>query len=217
MGTSTGTSTATELGLRERKKRETGARLRSVALRLATERGVDQVTVEDIAAEADVSTRTFFNYFSSKEEALVGPDPSSATDLAQALADRPTDEPPLESLRHLMLMRAAVISERVDDIRARMELVKSCPALQPRYFAIAATFDRVLAEGIAARSGTDPDLDPYPALLAAVASTAMRTTIVTWLASPGARPLAELLDEAFDQIAAGLPKPSKPTRKRTTR
>lgn len=201
-----------EIGLRERKKRETRDRLRGVALRLAIEQGVEHVTVEDIAAEADVSTRTFFNYFGSKEEVLAGPDPSSATDLAQAFADRPSAEPPLESLRALMMMRAAIVSERADEIRARMQLIKGCPALQPRYFATAAAMERVLTEGIAARIGSDPDLDPYPALLAGVASTVMRTTIVSWLAGPGDRPLAELIDEAFDHLAAGLsPPPSTPS------
>jgi AcrR family transcriptional regulator len=199
-----------EPGLRERKKLETRQRLRAVALRLATERGVEHVTVEDIAAEADVSTRTFFNYFATKEDALIGPDPSSASDLARALADRPTAEEPLESLRQLMLMRAATIEERVDDMRARMHLVTHCAALQPGYLATASAFDRILTEGIAARLGTDPDLDLYPALLAAVGSTAMRTTIVTWLNGPGGRPLTQMLDEAFDQIAAGLPPPGRP-------
>ncbi len=198
-----------EPGLRERKKAETRQRLRAVALRLATERGVEHVTVEDIAAEADVSTRTFFNYFASKEDALIGADPTSASGLARALADRPAGEPPLESLRQLMLIRAATIEESADDVRARMHLVTHCPALQPGYLATASAFDRVLTEGIAARLGTDPDLDLYPALLVAVGSTAMRTTIVTWLNSPARRPLAQMIDEAFAQIAAGLPPPRR--------
>jgi AcrR family transcriptional regulator len=209
-----------EPGLRERKKLETRDRLRAVALRLATDRGFEHVTIEDIAAEADVSTRTFFNYFASKEDALIGPDPSSASDLATALAGRPDGEPPLESLRVLMLMRAATIEERVDDVRARMHLVSSCAALQPGYLATSSAFDRIIAEGVAARIGADPDLDPYPALLAAVASSAMRTTIVTWLAGTGERPITDLINEAFDQISAGLPgpapAPTKTKAKRTT-
>jgi len=133
-----------EPGLRERKKLQTLRRLRAVALRLATERGVEHVTVEDIAAEAEVSTRTFFNYFASKEDALIGADPTSAADLARALADRPADEAPLESLRQLMLIRAATMAEHVDDVRARMALVIHCPALQPSYLATASAYDRIL-------------------------------------------------------------------------
>jgi AcrR family transcriptional regulator len=194
-------------GLRERKKAETRFRLRSVALRLAVERGVEHVTVEDIASEADVSPRTFFNYFNSKEEALIGPDPTSAAELAQALADRPAGEPPLESLRQLVLMRAAHIEEHVDEVRARMHLINSSPALQPAYLATTFAFDRILTEGIAARLGTDPVADPYPALLVAVGSTAMRATVASWLMSSGQRHVADLINDAFDQISAGLPAP----------
>jgi len=205
-----------EPGLRERKKEQTRQRLRAVALRLATERGVEHVTVEDIAAHAEVSTRTFFNYFASKEDALIGPDPTSAAELGRALAERPADEAPLESLRQLMLIRAAALAERVDDVRARMALVTGCPALQPGYLATASAFDRVLTEGIAARLGTDSSLDLYPALLVAVASSAMRTTIVTWLNSADGRALPQMIDDAFAQIAAGLPPPSKPAPKHPT-
>ena len=99
------------------------------------------------------------------------------------------------------------IRDRVDDVRARMALVTGCPALQPGYLATASAFDRILTDGIAARLGTDADLDLYPALLVAVASTAMRTTIVTWLNGAHARPLPQMIDDAFAQIAAGLPPP----------
>jgi AcrR family transcriptional regulator len=211
------TTTEQEPGLRERKKLETRRRLRQVALRLAGERGFEHVTIEDIAAGADVSTRTFFNYFGSKEEALISPDPTSAAELAQALAARPAAEAPLETLRQVMLLRAAHIEDHVDDVRARMRLVQSCTALQPGYLATAAAFDRILTEGIAARLGTDPDLDPYPGLVVAVGSTAMRATLAAWLTTTGHGSVAEMINSAFDQIAAGLPVPARPvTKKRTS-
>lgn len=59
-------------GLRERKKRERGQALRRAAIELALENGYHNVTVEDICERCGVSRRTFFNYYSSKEEALLG-------------------------------------------------------------------------------------------------------------------------------------------------
>src|SRR5688572_15456599 len=82
-----------ELGRRERKKLETRRALASAALHLAAERGPDHVTIEDIAETADVSVRTFFNYFSSKEEAIIGWDNDGHAEVAAKLLARPADEP----------------------------------------------------------------------------------------------------------------------------
>src|SRR5205814_2752416 len=86
-------------GLRERKKAETRDALASAALRLADERGPDRVTVDDIASAAGVSSRTFFNYFSSKEDAIVGSSESTTARVVDALAARPEREAPIDALR----------------------------------------------------------------------------------------------------------------------
>jgi AcrR family transcriptional regulator len=61
---------ANHIGLRERRRRQTSADIRDAAVRLAQERGFDKVTIEEICAEAGISTRTFFNYFPTKESAI---------------------------------------------------------------------------------------------------------------------------------------------------
>ncbi len=75
------------VSLRERKKLATRRLLRRAALDLVAERGLTNVTVEDIAEAADVSPRTFFNYFPSKEAALFGGDPDRAAELRDARRD----------------------------------------------------------------------------------------------------------------------------------
>ena len=90
-------------GLRERKKQATRATLSEIALQLALKRGVDNVRVEDIAAAADVSPRTFNNYFPSKEAAVVGNAHERAQQIRSALLSRPFNEPLEDSLRHAVL------------------------------------------------------------------------------------------------------------------
>src|SRR4029450_4557104 len=86
-------------GRRERKKLATRQALQEAALRLVAERGLDRGTVGDISEAADVATRTFFNYFSSKEEALLGDAPQNLATVHRLVVERPAGESPLEGVR----------------------------------------------------------------------------------------------------------------------
>jgi len=92
------TSRAAGPGLRERKKQQTREALSWAALRLAVERGLGNVLVEDIAAEAGVSPRTYNNYFSSKAEAITWRHLDRARRMADLLRARPPGEPLWESI-----------------------------------------------------------------------------------------------------------------------
>lgn len=98
-------------GLRERKKLATRTALADAALRLCVEHGLDGVTVEQVANEAGVSVRTFFNYFSSKEEAVVAGDVATAAAFVEAFAGRPAEEPVLRAL-HAALIE--IVPDRID-------------------------------------------------------------------------------------------------------
>lgn len=202
----------TELGRRDRKKLATHQMLRSAALRLVAERGLHQVTVEDIAEAADVSVRTFFNHFPSKEDAIVGLDPERVGQLREALAARPAEEGPLAALQAVLCELAATMVERSDEWPLRMEVVRASPALLPRMLASFATYERALVEVIASRTGTDPDRDLYPTLTTGVAMGAFRAAMALWRSTKGAQPLSKLLDTAFTQVAAGLPAPDTTAR-----
>ena len=91
------------VGLRERKKLATRQALSSAALRLAIERGLDNVTIEDITAEADVALRTFRNYFASKHEAVAAIGADRARRIGMSLLERPAGEPLWQALTHAVL------------------------------------------------------------------------------------------------------------------
>jgi AcrR family transcriptional regulator len=204
------TPTDPRLGLRERKKLAARLALQRAALELTAERGLDHVTVEDIAAAADMSPRTFFNYFPSKEDALVAPDEHRLAELTRRLVARPAAEPPLEALRVVLVDQMREQEEDLDLLRLRMSVVEPNPALLPRLVGSFAAAERSLAQGIADRTGTDVDRDAYPMLLAAVASAALRTALHLWRTSDFRAPLPDLVDEAFVALGAGLPAPRPP-------
>src|SRR4051812_41863471 len=121
------------LGLRERKKRATRQALHGAALRLVAERGFDDVTIEDIAAAADVSPRTFFNYFGSKEDVIVNPDPDRVERLRTLLASHTSaDEQPLDVLESVLLENLGEFADRRGGGVGRLRPVRAIPAPAPR-------------------------------------------------------------------------------------
>ena len=102
--------------LRERKKLATRRSLRQVAFDLVAERGFAHVTVEDIAEAADVSPRTFFNYFPSKEAALFGTDPDRVTALRERLVHEAPGQPALDALRVVMASEALAVADELTEL-----------------------------------------------------------------------------------------------------
>ncbi|WP_199422151.1 TetR/AcrR family transcriptional regulator [Actinotalea solisilvae] len=194
--------------LRERKKRSTRRALRLAALRLVAERGLDGVTTDEIAAAADVSPRTFFNYFAGKEDALVGNDPELAGTLVAALAARPAAEPPLAALRAVLVEYAAAATIDPTVWPLRLQVLEANPHLRAALAGASAELDRALTVALAERIGAAP-ADLYPAVVVAAATSAVRTALWHAGATRFARPLATTLDEAFDHLAAGLAEPTR--------
>ncbi|CCH87638.1 Transcriptional regulator, TetR family [Modestobacter italicus] len=192
-------------GLRERKKTATRLALHEAALRLVAERGLDRVSVDDIAARADVSPRTFFNYFASKDDAVVGLDPAFPAEQAAAFTARPAEESPVEAMRAIARAAATRMAEDPQLWPLRLQVVETNPTLVAKLAAAFSESDRALATAIAERTGTRVDADALPMLLAGVAGAAMRTSLHRWSASDFTASLPGLVDEAWDAVAAGLP------------
>jgi len=194
-------------GLRERKKLATRRVLHQAALELVAERGLDRVSVDDIAARADVSPRTFFNYFASKDDAVLGLDPAAASRLAEAFARRPASESPMQALGAVLRERAAEMAEEPELWPLRMQVIETHPVLLARLMAGFAESERALAAAIAERMGTQVGAHLYPILLAAVQSAVMRASLSRWRASDFTVSLPDVVDESWAQLSAGLPAP----------
>ncbi|MEU6719904.1 helix-turn-helix domain-containing protein [Nonomuraea sp. NPDC046802] len=208
-------------GRRERKKQATRVALRQAALRLAIQHGVENVTVEQIAEEADIALRTFFNYFSSKEEAVLASAAAAAEGLIAEFRARPRTESVLHAFREavLIIMNQSYAASR-DHIEA-LRLIRKAPSLVPQQMAMIATQEKALAEAIAERVGlhTDPhragkEGPVYPMVCAAALLAALRVVLDQWLelaATPGQVPSADALgqrcDAAITELAAGLDRP----------
>jgi AcrR family transcriptional regulator len=198
-------------GRRGRKKNATRRALRNASLRLVAERGFANVTVEDIAEAADVATRTFFNYFPSKESAVIGADPERIEQLRLSLLARPLRESPLRALRSVLVVYAAMIDEEFDDLGEgkqawfqRFCAVRADPDLLGAYAAHMSEVERSMTRAMAERLGTDPDHDPYPALVTATALAAVRVAALYWSANGGEDSLARLTGVAIDCLGKGL-------------
>jgi AcrR family transcriptional regulator len=119
-------------GMREKKKERTRETIVHVALQLFEEKGFEAATVEEIAAAADVSPRTFFRYFTSKEDVVfLGQDEENAA-MIELLRARPADEPPLDSLLRTTRLLFAKGREMFGHAPRGLRLIQRTPALRAR-------------------------------------------------------------------------------------
>jgi AcrR family transcriptional regulator len=189
---------------RDRQKEQTRLDLALAAFELARDHGLAQVRVPQIAAAVGVSTRTFNNYFVSKEAAIVWPASLRAGQLAGNLADRP----PAESLEDALVASVAGLygesgpvglpASWQDEFRL---LVAAEPALQGEYLKAASAAEGALARAIARRAGLAAD-ELYPLVLASVAVAAERAAVLFWVRR--ARPAAALADVVRDAVRMAL-------------
>ncbi|GLY65503.1 TetR/AcrR family transcriptional regulator [Amycolatopsis taiwanensis] len=196
-------------GLRERKKVATRKALREAALRLALEHGPDNVRVDDIAEAAGVSPRTYNNYFSSREQAIVAAiNAERALRITAALRARPEDEPLARAV-----VEAVVEQYTSEPAGDALTLITSTPRLCAEFTEAVSAIRQPLASAIADRIGGDDVL--APAVLAAAISAAVRVAIEHWirpagdapkglLVVVGERPLAGLLREALAHVEPAL-------------
>jgi AcrR family transcriptional regulator len=195
-------------GLRERKRLATRRAIQLAVISVVRERGLDAATIDEIARVADVSPRTFFNYFSSKEEAIVGDSPELPPVEAQNafIADR---SPLLSAIARLFSASITPALQDQEVVLARRALMKVNPDLSARRWASMHRFEADVVDLVARRlTAEHPGLTADPAalagrarLIALLAIAAMRHAWATWMDDNGEHgTLVERLGQSFDEL-----------------
>lgn len=176
---------------REHKKAQTRRRLQEQALRLFAERGYEATTVEQIAAAAGVSHMTFFRYFPTKEDVVLGDDYDPM--LAGLIQARPRTEHPVTRI-HAAVREglAAIYAANREAILVRTRLTLRTPALRARLwenqFATRELLEGALDDG-------EPTLRTR--VTASVCLAALTTALEDWVRADGTAELPDLIDDAF--------------------
>jgi AcrR family transcriptional regulator len=182
-------------GLRERKKQRTRQLIRDTAVRLFMERGFDQVTVAEIAREADFSEATVFNHFPTKEDLIYGQMEAFEQELLEAVRNRPPGQSALAAYAGFVLAIRGLMTEQQgpEQIAAWARLVTASPALVSREREVFAHHTAALANLLAEETHARPD------------------DLTPWIAAHALIGLHRcLLDYVRRQALAGRPNPSLP-------
>jgi AcrR family transcriptional regulator len=199
-----------KVGLRERKKRRTREALIDAARELFCANGFEATTIDQIAEAVEVSPRTFFRYFASKEDVALALADEQITAVLEAFAAQPADLPVLTAMQ-----AAAVDVIRTYETDTRFHSLQNVIAVNPALTAArieraTARFDEV-ARLVGDRMGVDPVADPRPYLVASVTLCAVQTAVAAWRAAGRQAPDSELTRQAFDLLSTGLDYPAGPT------
>ena len=205
--------------LRARKKEQTRDALAAAAMRLALRDGLDRLRIEDIAAEANVSVRTFSNYFESKADALTAYYAARMGYAAADLRARPADEPLWEAVVQAILTPWGNVARGHlapdPSAMAELRLIFGIPAVQAGIMRASLLPGNPFAAAVAERTGMDAAVDLYPRLVAACVAAAMQVAIDVFLKSDPPQPLVPVVREALALLAAGLrdPRTTNPVRR----
>lgn len=206
--------TAPEGSLRQRHTERTRRQIVDIALELFAERGIDETTVDEIAAAADVSPRTFYRYFPSKEAVLFHSIEERLDEMRRLIAERPADEPPFETL--VAALRHAVDTMANDPRRRSLlqRLVAERPQLRTyQRNTIIEHTERQILGALAPRAGIDPGDLGLRSVVAAV-TACFDLALRTWIEQGAAGSFDDYFTTTLDACASsftsvGHPRPTR--------
>ena len=186
-------------GLRERKRHDTSQRIIEQGLRLFLKYGYEGTTVDAITEAADISRRTFFHYFKSKENILLAAHDSGFREaLRPTLLEASPAQPPLDAVKTCLIKLASRYETRESVVYDR--LMQSTEALRARKEAVFVEAEKILLDAMC-------ELWPSPGrrdelrLVAMVAMGTLRLALEKWKQNDAARPLAHYIRQSFALLA----------------
>jgi AcrR family transcriptional regulator len=182
----------------ERRRRRTQRALQNAAVELVGRRGLADVTAEDIAAEAGVSRRTFFNHFPTKAAALFDPDPSDAERLARLLSAASGSADPWRALQSALV---SFVAGHENVIVVRRRLIAASPELAQYHRTAHAHVEVAIDHWAHAQPGLD---DFLATLYAQTAGAIVLGSFMSWQPDDPPELLPELVRRGFEQVANGL-------------
>jgi mycofactocin system transcriptional regulator len=189
--------------------------LEVIALRLFAEHGFEHTTIEAISAAAGVSKRTFFRYFDSKADVLWSDFDAEVDTIRQALRTVPRDVPMMDAIRTAVVAANHYGAQDVPELRARMNLVGSVPALHASAAVHYDAWERAVSEFVAARTRQPPDA-LFPLAVGRATLAACRAAYDRWVARADAD-LTAYLDAALRALATGFADPNTTNEARALR
>ncbi|AVA20193.1 MULTISPECIES: TetR family transcriptional regulator [unclassified Rhizobium] len=190
-------------GRRERKRRQTRERIEAAALSLFLQRGFDGTTIEDITEAADVSKRSFFDYFPSKEEVVFAWQDSFSDELADAIAAQPKNASIVEVIEGALT--SAVLAASSDQQNfAIAALIRETPALCARDQLKYAKLEQKLTDALCARFGGGDEEQFRLRLLSAIVVSTLRVGGERWNERPQELSLQDYAHRVFEELWTAL-------------
>jgi len=181
---------------RERKRLAVQSDISDVAMRLFEEHGFDGTTIEQIAAEVGLSSRSVFRYFASKEDVVLGHLARAGLELHERLVARPLSESPWVALRAAFDASLAQFDDNPESLRRQSRMMQQTPSLRARHLEKQLRWQQLLVPNIAERLGVD-DGDAGAHALVASALACLDAATTAWAAADDDRPVREVLDAAI--------------------
>jgi AcrR family transcriptional regulator len=192
---------AQPMSLRERKKRLAQATIEETALRLFQQKGYEHTSIQDIADAVMMSPRTFFRYFASKEEVLLGPIHAVQSDGLRFLQQVASTESPHAALRATFMHLASLYQQQQSSFLLRYQVAVQTPSIASIYLLTLLEAEPALCDALCSHLESATNRNEIR-FLVAIYMTALRVALNMWIENEAQGDLVTLLGEYLDSLSS---------------